>query len=1582
MPLRKCELRLGGMTCSACSGTIENLLRRADGVQQAHVLLLLNKAVITYEPPASSPSASSSKKTRAQQLAEDIEDIGFDAEVVKDVEVADQREVLGDHPLTTLGNAGAPTPSGASEAAQETAERSSYYSGSAEAPPGAGGVAEEGGGASSDSEEEVCELHLWCRTSSSTGGTPGFNTRTEITAVFGDVFSPKTAVISVREVKIAPLRARKSRIRKFARSILKRTFSVGSRAIAGRRANGEVLASRGGSKKYYQQQDDVVIARARPPHTASPEDALGSPLSSDNEDALSSSDTEEDNSRAATESAGGRTNTTGAAGGGAASRPADVEIQLDGAAAATASSPTEPPSPVAVGGERGRLAVAAGASRPFQRVRTTSGADSELQGDRDRGVTSTPATQTLASERLFCVRYYPHLISAREIIQQANSSEVQSRLQLASFSRPPPPGSTSSAAASQCQPQPAQLPPTSFHFYHDQSKLDFALAQTVSPEQREADELLKNCLRSLPFCVAMLFLVFVLPHEYRNSELFRVLQKTAVIPGLHLQTLLFIALATPVQFVFGRRFHKGARKAWKNKTANMDVLVSVASFVSYGYSVFVLLVAILASTLFGMDCSRPPPHFFEAPTTLITVLLGGKYLEVRSKMRTVAMLERLMKKDDSGSSGIRGRLRNPGQSGGGKVKNGDGGDMKNKVRILATPGGGGKRMKTIPLELLGYADRIVLHAGDRVPVDGVVLDPHSAGDAKPSRGAGAKDIKASAGASSVVVTVDEALLTGESRGVVREPGNSLYAGSHLLKVTTDEGQHFSKSSCVLLQPTRIGSKTLISEIASMVKEAQAQKPEIERMADKLARKFVPFVIGLAVLTTVFWLFAVFFDPDVSAPENMQMDHRMEAGGAGAGTGATTAAPSHGAAHTSAAAVAQDQDSHQHSQLAHQMEDDVGQNSAFFRVAFDVLFALKFGLAVLLVACPCALGLATPTAIMVATGVAAERGIFLKAAQPLETGSRKRVKIVLDKTGTITEGKCRVLEVGWLLVTGEVVGAGGEVEAASAAGSSGGVGTGTAFLSGTKGGRKQDRALALVPQPAITTTGRPLAALGTISPPGTAETKNVAENNHDHSLDVPAEVVGNSKMTTFDLFVSDTSTPMRGGQTQRQTSDEHVEKTRMWRAVLELEQRSEHPLAVSLVDYAEKQLRAGDGSSDGDMLIGGGGADEEEVEKAEVRNFEIVPGRGVRAEVRFVRKIANKGEVDAAELESSTSTVSTSTSWHEVRIGNRGFAAETTSGSAGIAATTPPGHPLRAQRLQKKQFATVVYISIDGRPHAWIAIADRIRPGVKEAIARLRSSEFNAEVYLCTGDSRDCALSVARAVGILDARSDDVVGASAGGPDVHVSPPAVEAFAFNSPVPSSPSRILTLNPLTAAPPPQVLKPEAELYVRSECLPHDKTKFVQQLQEQGASQTFPLSSISARNSSTTKKHNKVFFVGDGLNDAGALAQADCGFAIGCGSSISVHAADVVLVQENLSDTLLPFLELSKHTMYTIKRNFFWAFCFNFLMLPLAAGVFYNCCGLAVPPVVAGSAMACSSSFVLLSSLQLRYAKLSGGGGLGSE
>ena len=310
-----------------------------------------------------------------------------------------------------------------------------------------------------------------------------------------------------------------------------------------------------------------------------------------------------------------------------------------------------------------------------------------------------------------------------------------------------------------------------------------------------------------------------------------------------------LALATPVQFIAGWPFYRGAWAALRNGSANMDVLVALGTSAAYFFSIANLLTG--------------DPHlYFETSAILITLIILGKMLEAVAKGRTSEAIKALMGLQPKTARVVR-----------------DGAETD------------------IPIEAVQVGDVIVVRPGEKVPVDGVIVEGDS--------------------------TLDESMLTGESLPVDKKIGDSV-AGATL-----------NKFGSFKFTATKVGKDTALAQIIRIVEEAQGSKAPIQRFADVVSGYFVPTVVALAVLTFLGWYFL--FDP-----------------------------------------------------------------GNFTR-------ALVNFTAVLVIACPCALGLATPTSIMVGTGKGAENGILIRGAEHLENAHRLTT-IVLDKTGTITKGQPSVTDI--------------------------------------------------------------------------------------------------------------------------------------------------------------------------------------------------------------------------------------------------------------------------------------------------------------------------------------------------------------------------------------------------------------------------------------------------------------------------------------------------------------------------------------------------------------------------------------------
>lgn len=311
---------------------------------------------------------------------------------------------------------------------------------------------------------------------------------------------------------------------------------------------------------------------------------------------------------------------------------------------------------------------------------------------------------------------------------------------------------------------------------------------------------------------------------------------------------LFLALATPVQFYVGWDYYVGAWKSLHNRSANMDVLVSMGSSVAYIYSIAVLIAKTLGSTTLGDHV------YFETSAVIITLIVLGKLLEVRAKGRTSEAIKRLI--------GLQPKTARV-------VRNGEELDL--------------------PIAEVVTGDELIVRPGERIAVDGEIIDGRSA--------------------------IDESMITGESLPIDKMPGNAVIGGT------------INKQGMLRIRATKVGRDSALGQIVHLVEQAQGSKAPIQRVVDQVSGYFVPTVIGFALLVFVIWLVA------------------------GAG----------------------------------------------------FVPALLRLIAVLVIACPCAMGLATPTSIMVGVGKGAEYGILFKNSAALEQ-AHKLTAIVLDKTGTITKGE--------------------------------------------------------------------------------------------------------------------------------------------------------------------------------------------------------------------------------------------------------------------------------------------------------------------------------------------------------------------------------------------------------------------------------------------------------------------------------------------------------------------------------------------------------------------------------------------------
>jgi Cu+-exporting ATPase len=690
-----------------------------------------------------------------------------------------------------------------------------------------------------------------------------------------------------------------------------------------------------------------------------------------------------------------------------------------------------------------------------------------------------------------------------------------------------------------------------------------------------------------------------------------------VFPGNSLYLLQF-ALATAVLVGPGRRFCLKGIPALLRLAPDMNALVAIGTGAAYLYS----LVTTFAPGLLPVDARHV---YYEAATVIVSLILLGRLLEARAKGRTGAAIRKL-----AGLQAKTARVERDGAT------------------------------RDVALSEVKLGDVVVVRPGERIPVDGRVIDGSSA--------------------------VDEAMISGEPIPVEKAVGATVIGGT------------VNGSGSFRFEATGVGADMMLSRIIRMVQEAQGAKLPIQKLVDEVTAWFVPAVIGIAVVTFLIWLL---FGPDP--------------------------AYTHG---------------------------------------------LVAAVAVLIIACPCAMGLATPTSIMVGTGRAAELGVLFRKGEALQ-GLSAIDWVVMDKTGTITAGKPEVSEI-------------------------------------------------------VTAEG-------------------------------------------FD-------------------------EAEVLRLTASLEARSEHPLADAIVRAAEARGIA----------------------LSSVENVQAVAGFGVTGTVdgRQVSAGADRYMVKLGVMPYGLSesplpnpspqgggAVSADARPHGLSplVGEMPGRAEGDFAPASSPAEKPLPNPspqgggaVSAASLQAAvtrladEGASPLYIAIDGKLAAAIAVADPIKETSAEAIAALKARGL--KLMMVTGDNRRTAEAVAKKAGI-----DAVV--------------------------------------------------------AEVLPEGKVSAIKELQAKGEA---------------------VAFVGDGINDAPALATADVGIAIGTGTDVAIESADVVLVGGDLMGALHA-IELSDRVMGNIRQNLFWAFGYNVALIPVAAGVLYPLCGVTFSPMLGAAAMGLSSVFVLTNALRLRKAKV---------
>ncbi|ETO11246.1 hypothetical protein RFI_26130 [Reticulomyxa filosa] len=403
-----------------------------------------------------------------------------------------------------------------------------------------------------------------------------------------------------------------------------------------------------------------------------------------------------------------------------------------------------------------------------------------------------------------------------------------------------------------------------------------------------------------------------------------------ITPGCAISDLVLFLLVTPVQFgPPGWLFLRGALKSLlKSKTANMDVLVALATFTSYWFSLISVIICIIDQS------TEKAQTMFETSSTLITVILLGKYMETVAKGKTSEALDKLMDLQPSSAHLV---TKCPSEW----IKDWKKEDEKKE----AEPEEKNKTQEEIVLEdveprLLQVGDIVEVKRGEKIPMDGVVIKGES--------------------------QVDESLITGESLPVYKSVGDQVI------------GATINLSNTLYMQVQKTGGDTMLSKIIELVENAQTSKAPVQKLADNIATKFVPAVIAMSTFVLILWTLLLHYN----------IVHTQQLMGAMGETQHSRASGN--------SAMPSVQNSHHSS-------------SSLFSIHSKLFYSVMFSISVLVISCPCALGLATPTAVMVGTGKAAELGVLFKGGEPLERAGQITC-MVFDKTGTLTEGKMRVVKV--------------------------------------------------------------------------------------------------------------------------------------------------------------------------------------------------------------------------------------------------------------------------------------------------------------------------------------------------------------------------------------------------------------------------------------------------------------------------------------------------------------------------------------------------------------------------------------------
>eukprot|EP01053_Blabericola_migrator_P000896 Blabericola_migrator_1__895@NODE_121_length_13441_cov_57_998280_g108_i0_p2_GENE_NODE_121_length_13441_cov_57_998280_g108_i0NODE_121_length_13441_cov_57_998280_g108_i0_p2_ORF_typecomplete_len1177_score150_32E1E2_ATPase/PF00122_20/1_8e03E1E2_ATPase/PF00122_20/4_3e40Hydrolase/PF00702_26/4e24HAD/PF12710_7/1_4e04HAD/PF12710_7/0_11DUF3674/PF12426_8/0_18Hydrolase_3/PF08282_12/4_9e03Hydrolase_3/PF08282_12/1_NODE_121_length_13441_cov_57_998280_g108_i0938812918 len=782
------------------------------------------------------------------------------------------------------------------------------------------------------------------------------------------------------------------------------------------------------------------------------------------------------------------------------------------------------------------------------------------------------------------------------------------------------------------------------------------------------------------------------------------------------------------------------------------------------------------------------PHFFETSALLITVVLLGKTLELSAKKRTLTALVNLNKTKEKQASLVRRVLVNPDAET--RLLT----DAENAVRLQDPPysvrwltdqtASTLKTFRSAHRQLAKIAVPSQFDESEEYEEIQFEIHPHvdalteTLKDQSPQSPEGFCMVEVVQCAAALVQPGD--LVRVESGQKIPADGiivshdeiavdESLISGESL-PVTKKNGDRALEGSIVYspvvyVIVTHVGKDSVLGQVIDTVRQASGCKTPMGAIADKISTWFLPGTLFLTLITWAVWTYLVLTD------------------------------------------------------RVNPFEGRLIPNHEVMRAAMEFMFIMKFGISTLAIACPCALGLATPTATTVAAGKAVEFGVLIKNGSALETGA-KAENIVLDKTGTLTQAKPSVL------------GAYLRVDAFFR------------LACNTLPMVRMQEGTALQEQPISielrVDVNEPLMGSQVSVMGGVPRTPYVVSR----STTVPSDT--QSLNTMWAVF---------------------------WAIVDLMEQGVVHPVAEAIRLHTRSPSFPYAVTRDSMDLL-------------EMRNKGQVDGKGLVAE--FVMK---SNSAIREEGETVTLILGSVTYCQNIAKANTSHVFEDVE----LKAWLHDGSP-----------ATVVCLMTDkGTLLGVIKLHDDLTPVSARAVAMM-VDQYKRRVYMCTGDNEHVARYIAQKVGIPEDRV--VSGAS---------------------------------------------------------PWRKREIISQLAMSSKPNQMP--SVDA--DPTRNGGRGVIMVGDGSNDSLAMVESDVGVAVGAGSNITAMAADVLLIKSDL-EAFLSFIKLSNKTWHVIQRNFLWAFIFNVIGLPVAAGVLYP--RLELPPLYSGVAMASSSLLVVLNSLTLFFVR----------